>query len=49
VKAPESRERTFRSVNDVVRHDEKIIPSCKRIYHIRDGKTYEETGEGRAI
>jgi putative ABC transport system ATP-binding protein len=31
----------------VVTHDEKIIPSFKRIYHIRDGQTYEEAGEGR--
>ncbi len=31
----------------VVTHDEKIIPIFKRIYHIRDGKTYEEAGEGR--
>lgn len=27
----------------VVTHDEKIIPTFKRIYHIRDGKTYEES------
>ena len=33
----------------VVTHDEKIIPTFKRIYHIRDGKTYEEAGEGRDI
>ena len=33
----------------VVTHDEKIIPTFKRIYHIRDGRTYEEAGEGRAI
>ncbi len=33
----------------VVTHDEKIIPTFKRIYHIRDGKTQEETGEGRAF
>ena len=33
----------------VVTHDEKIIPTFKRIYHIRDGKTHEETGEGRPI
>lgn len=33
----------------VVTHDEKIIPTFKRIYHIRDGKTYEEAGEGREI
>ncbi|MDD4930260.1 MAG: ABC transporter ATP-binding protein [Gallionella sp.] len=31
----------------VVTHDEKIIPIFKRIYHIRDGRTYEEAGEGR--
>lgn len=31
----------------VVTHDEKIIPTFRRIYHIRDGKTYEEAGEGR--
>jgi putative ABC transport system ATP-binding protein len=30
----------------VVTHDEKIIPTFKRIYHIRDGHTYEEAGEG---
>jgi len=33
----------------VVTHDEKIIPTFKRIYHIRDGRTFEETGEGRAL
>jgi putative ABC transport system ATP-binding protein len=33
----------------VVTHDEKIIPSFKRIYHIRDGQTVEEQGEGRAL
>jgi putative ABC transport system ATP-binding protein len=33
----------------VVTHDEKIIPTFKRIYHIRDGRTYEEAGEGRVI
>lgn len=26
----------------VVTHDEKIIPTFKRIYHIRDGRTFEE-------
>ena len=31
----------------VVTHDEKIIPTFKRIYRIRDGRTIEETGEGR--
>lgn len=33
----------------VVTHDEKIIPTFKRIYHIRDGKTHEEAGMGRAF
>ena len=30
----------------VVTHDEKIIPTFRRIYHIRDGQTYEEPGQG---
>jgi putative ABC transport system ATP-binding protein len=33
----------------VVTHDENIIPTFKRIYHIRDGRTYEEAGEGREL
>ena len=33
----------------VVTHDEKIIPTFRRIYHIRDGQTVEEAGEGREI
>ncbi|MGE0157499.1 MAG: ABC transporter ATP-binding protein [Geobacter sp.] len=33
----------------VVTHDEKIIPTFKRIYHIRDGVTHEESGEGREV
>ena len=33
----------------VVTHDEKIIPTFKRVYHIRDGQTVEERGEGRAL
>jgi putative ABC transport system ATP-binding protein len=39
----------FRTAIIVVTHDEKIIPTFKRIYHIRDGKTYEERGEGRQV
>ncbi|MBI2381315.1 MAG: ABC transporter ATP-binding protein [Gammaproteobacteria bacterium] len=31
----------------VVTHDEKILPTFKRIYRIRDGVTHEEAGEGR--
>jgi putative ABC transport system ATP-binding protein len=37
----------YRAAIIVVTHDEKIIPTFKRIYHIRDGKTHEEAGEGR--
>ena len=33
----------------VVTHDEKIIPTFKRIYHIRDGRTFEEDGEGKVL
>ena len=36
----------FRTAIIVVTHDEKIIPTFKRIYHIRDGKTFEEKGIG---
>ena len=39
----------FRTAIIVVTHDEKIIPTFKRIYHIRDGKTFEEIGEGRSL
>lgn len=31
----------------VVTHDEKIIPTFKRIYRIRDGRAHEEAGAGR--
>ena len=37
----------FQTAIIVVTHDEKIIPTFKRIYHIRDGVTAEEVGEGR--
>jgi putative ABC transport system ATP-binding protein len=33
----------------VVTHDEKIIPTFRRIYHIRDGRTEEVAGEGRPL
>ncbi|RUP25186.1 MAG: ABC transporter ATP-binding protein [Curvibacter sp.] len=33
----------------VVTHDEKIIPTFKRIYNIREGRTVEEVGEGRSL
>ncbi len=41
--------RQYETAIIVVTHDEKIIPTFKRIYHIRDGKTDEEAGEGLAF
>ncbi len=41
--------RRFETAIIVVTHDEKIIPTFRRIYHIRDGVTHEEAGEGRQI
>ena len=41
--------RRYQTAIIVVTHDEKIIPTFKRIYHIRDGVTHEEAGEGRDI
>jgi len=41
--------RRFETAIIVVTHDEKILPTFKRIYHIRDGVTHEEEGEGRTI
>lgn len=38
----------FKTAIIVVTHDEKIIPTFRRIYRIRDGRTYEEAGEARA-
>ncbi|WP_430881634.1 hypothetical protein [Granulosicoccus sp. 3-233] len=35
--------------NIVVTHDEKFIMTSKRFYHIRDGRTEEEDGEGRTV
>lgn len=39
----------FETAIIVVTHDEKIIPTFKRIYNIREGVTYEEEGEGRGF
>ena len=39
--------REYRTAIIVVTHDEKIIPTFKRIYHIRDGRTVEKAGEAR--
>ena len=33
----------------VVTHDETIIPTFQRSYHIRDGQTHEEAGQGRSV
>ena len=33
----------------VVIHDEKIIPTFRRLYNIRDGRAFEEAGEGRRL
>lgn len=41
--------RRYETAIIVVTHDEKIIPTFKRIYHIRDGVTHEEAGEGRCF
>lgn len=41
--------RKYETAIIVVTHDEKIIPTFKRIYHIRDGVTHEEAGEGRSF
>ncbi len=39
----------YRTAIIVVTHDEKIIPTFKRIYHIRDGRTFEEAGLGLSL
>jgi putative ABC transport system ATP-binding protein len=41
--------RQFDTAIIVVTHDEKIIPTFRRIYHIRDGRTEEETGKGKML
>ena len=41
--------RQYETAIIVVTHDEKIIPTFQRIYHIRDGQTHEEAGEGRSL
>ena len=39
----------FQTAIIVVTHDDKIIPTFQRLYHIREGITYEEKGEGRSF
>ena len=41
--------RQYETAIIVVTHDEKIVPTFRRIYHIRDGRTHEEAGEGRSF
>jgi len=41
--------RKFETAIIVVTHDEKIIPTFKRLYYIRDGVTYEKEGEGHGF
>ena len=41
--------RQYQTAIIVVTHDEKIIPTFKRIYHIRDGVTHEEAGQGITV
>lgn len=36
----------FQTAIIVVTHDEKIIPTFRRIYQIRDGETHEQSGDG---
>ncbi|ODU59214.1 MAG: ABC transporter [Comamonadaceae bacterium SCN 68-20] len=41
--------RTYHTAIVVVTHDEKIIPTFRRLYHIRDGVTHEEAGQARPL
>lgn len=41
--------RQFQTAIIIVTHDDKIIPTFKRLYIIRDGVTYEEAGQGRSF
>ena len=41
--------RQYETAIIVVTHDEKIIPTFKRIYHIRDGYTHETAGIGKMV
>lgn len=40
--------RRYETAIIVVTHDEKIIPTFKRLYHIRDGVAIEESGSANA-
>jgi putative ABC transport system ATP-binding protein len=39
----------FHTAIIVVTHDEKIIPTFKCLYHIRDSSNHEEASEGRSL
>ena len=39
----------YRTAIIVVTHDEKIIPTFRRLYRIRDGRTEEEAGQGMVL
>jgi putative ABC transport system ATP-binding protein len=41
--------RQYETAIIVMTHDEKIIPTFKRIYQIRDGRTQEIAGEGKRV
>ena len=41
--------RRYQTAIIVVTHDEKIIPTFRRTYQIRDGVTHEEAGEARGF
>ena len=41
--------RQYQTAIIIVTHDEKIIPTFRRLYRIVDGRTHEEAGEGRVV
>ena len=41
--------RQYQTAIIIVTHDEKIIPTFKRLYRIVDGRTREEAGEGSVV
>lgn len=49
IKILNSMAKKYETAIIVVTHDEKIIPTFKRIYHIRDGVTEEVAGQGLLI
>jgi putative ABC transport system ATP-binding protein len=48
VRIPNEMAHRFGTAIIDVTHDEKIIPTFRRIYHIRDGRTYAQAGVARA-